>query len=74
MTAPIAFCTADRCTQRAAARIGTPLLPNPPGVGLGFVIVWPIAHRGATGLPVCLDHAHHTVDLMLMDAQPGAAA
>lgn len=70
MTAPRWMCTQDACDQPAAARVGVPLLPMPAGVGLGFVVVWPLAHQNATGLPVCVDHCHLAVDEMLMCARP----
>lgn len=74
MTAPGWLCTADGCGSPAAARVGVPLLPMPAGVGLGFAVVWPLAHRGATGLPLCADHCHLAVDEMLMAAQPRPAS
>lgn len=69
-----AFCTQDGCPEPAVARVGLPLLPYPPGHGLGYAVVWPLANSGATGLPLCVDHVHHAVDLMLLAAQPEAAS
>lgn len=70
MSMPAWMCTTDGCDRPAAARVGVPLLPLPAGAALGFAVVWPLAHSGATGLPACIDHVHHAIDLMLMSAQP----
>lgn len=64
-------CTFDGCTEPAKARVATPLFPYPKGAGLGFVTVYPPDSKAATGMPYCLDHAHLTVDMVLMNALPG---
>lgn len=68
-------CTHDGCDQPAAARVAVPLLPYPAGTGLGFAVVYPLTVRAGsgTGMPYCIQHAHHVVDVMLMHAQSEAA-
>lgn len=67
-------CTWEGCDQPAAARVGVPLLPYPAGRGLGYVVIHPPDAATATGFPMCLDHVHLQVDVVLMKAKPEAAA
>lgn len=68
-----AECTERDCRQPAAARVAFPQLPGPPLPGMGFVIVRPAATAVPTGVLVCLDHAHHAIDLMLLRGTPAPA-
>lgn len=58
-------CMVPGCPEPPAARISFPQLP-----GAEFVIVRPATSHAALGDLVCVDHAHHAVDQMLMQARP----
>jgi hypothetical protein len=68
-------CTSEGCTEPAVSRVSSSDLSGPPIPGLGFVIVRPAATwEPGAGMPLCLEHTHHAVGLMLLRAMPGAAA
>jgi hypothetical protein len=67
-------CTAADCTETAVARVGSPqLIPGHHVPGMGFLLIRPAAAQVHTGLLLCLDHAHHAVDLMLLRDTPEPA-
>lgn len=57
-------CAVDDCGQAPAALVAV------PGA---FAIVRPLTSPNPVGDLVCLDHAHHAVDVMLMRAAPEPA-
>lgn len=65
------LCTTEGCTEPAAARIAGSDVSGPTVPGLGFAIVRPAASPAMVGDPLCLDHTHHAIDLMLLRALPG---
>lgn len=61
-------CQQIGCDQPAVALIAAPI--GMPGAPV-FAIVRPLTSPVQIGDQVCLDHAHHAVDLMLMRAKEG---
>jgi hypothetical protein len=59
------------CPEPAVARVASPLLPGSDVPGFGFAIVRPITSPAAQhGEPLCVEHTHLAIDVMLMGAQP----
>lgn len=57
-------CSLTGCDEAPTVRVAV------PGA---FAIVRPLDSPNPVGDPVCLDHAHHAVDVMLMRATPEPA-
>lgn len=63
---------APGCTEPAIARIA---LTDPEQVTaclgrVGMALIRPMSAAMRSGIPGCLDHVHHAVDLLLLAAQP----
>lgn len=68
-TRPVLSCARPHCQAPAAARM---LIPTNPDGRPEFAYLRPLT-GAPVGVPVCLDCAHHLIDLMLIDNTPTPA-
>lgn len=64
-------CASEGCGQPGAAWVAAVQPDEVWRTGQGFMIVRPMGSPiGGHGVPLCVDHAHHQMDLMLLRALP----